>query len=37
MQNNNEFKIGNRSVGYNHEPLIICEIGINHEGWRIRI
>lgn len=29
---NNEFKIGNRSVGYNHEPLIICEIGINHEG-----
>ncbi|HFC8464424.1 TPA: polysialic acid capsule biosynthesis protein SiaC [Neisseria meningitidis] len=32
MQNNNEFKIGNRSVGYNHEPLIICEIGINHEG-----
>ena len=29
---NNEFKIGNRSIGYNHEPLIICEIGINHEG-----
>lgn len=29
---NNEFKIGNRLVGYNHEPLIICEIGINHEG-----
>lgn len=28
----NEFKIGNRLVGYNHEPLIICEIGINHEG-----
>lgn len=29
---NNEFKIGNRLVGYQHEPLIICEIGINHEG-----
>lgn len=28
----NEFKIGNRLVGYDHEPLIICEIGINHEG-----
>lgn len=28
----NEFKIGNRVVGYQHEPLIICEIGINHEG-----
>lgn len=27
-----EFKIGNRWVGYRHEPLIICEIGINHEG-----
>lgn len=24
----NEFKIGNRLVGYDHEPLIICEIGI---------
>lgn len=29
---NNEFKIGNRWVGYNHAPLVICEIGINHEG-----
>lgn len=29
---NNEFQIGNRLVGYQHEPLIICEIGINHEG-----
>lgn len=28
----NEFKIGHRSIGYQHEPLIICEIGINHEG-----
>jgi N-acetylneuraminate synthase len=25
-------KIGNRLVGYNHEPLVIAEIGINHEG-----
>ncbi|CAD7289461.1 N,N'-diacetyllegionaminic acid synthase [Campylobacter majalis] len=32
MQNPKEFKIQNRSVGINHEPLIICEIGINHEG-----
>ena len=29
---NNAFKIGHRLVGYHHEPLIICEIGINHEG-----
>lgn len=29
---NNEFKIGNRFIGYNHMPAIICEIGINHEG-----
>lgn len=28
----NAFQIGNRWVGYAHEPLIICEIGINHEG-----
>lgn len=26
------FKIGSRAVGYNYEPLIIAEIGINHEG-----
>ena len=26
------FKIGNRIVGENHEPLIISEIGINHNG-----
>lgn len=26
------FKIGNREIGYDHEPLIIAEIGINHEG-----
>lgn len=28
----NEFNIAHRKVGYQHEPLIICEIGINHEG-----
>lgn len=28
----NAFAIGDRWVGYEHEPLIICEIGINHEG-----
>ena len=27
-----EFKIAARPVGYNHDPLIIAEIGINHEG-----
>ena len=27
-----EFKIGNRSVGPEHPPLVIVEIGINHEG-----
>ena len=27
-----EFKIGNRLIGENHKPLIIVEIGINHEG-----
>ena len=27
-----EFKINNRIVGYEHEPLIIAEIGINHGG-----
>lgn len=32
MNNQNELKIGHRSVGAMHEPLIICEIGINHEG-----
>lgn len=32
MNPNNEFTIGNRKVGYQHEPLIVCEIGINHEG-----
>jgi N-acetylneuraminate synthase len=27
-----EFKIANRPVGYNHPPLVIVEIGINHGG-----
>ena len=27
-----EFKIGDRVVGYNYSPLVICEIGINHGG-----
>ena len=26
------FKIGRRSIGPNHTPLIIAEIGINHGG-----
>ncbi len=26
------FKIGNRDIGYDYEPLVIAEIGINHEG-----
>lgn len=29
---NAEIKIAGRSIGYAHEPLIIAEIGINHEG-----
>jgi N-acetylneuraminate synthase len=28
----NEFSIAQRKVGYAHEPLVIAEIGINHEG-----
>lgn len=27
-----EFKIGNRSVGPDYPPLVIAEIGINHNG-----
>ena len=26
------FKIKNRAIGLNHSPLVIVEIGINHEG-----
>ena len=25
-------KIGNRSVGNKYKPLLVCELGINHEG-----
>jgi len=28
----NEFKIENRRIGLNYPPLVIVEIGINHEG-----
>ena len=28
----NEFKIGNRVIGPNNPPLVIAEIGINHNG-----
>ena len=27
-----EFLIGNRKVGRKHPPLVVVEIGINHEG-----
>ena len=27
-----EFRIGERSVGIRYEPLVVAEIGINHEG-----
>jgi sialic acid synthase SpsE len=27
-----EFKLQNRTIGLNHDPLIIAEIGINHNG-----
>lgn len=29
---NNEFEIAGRKIGYNHNPLVIVEIGINHNG-----
>lgn len=29
---NNEFDINGRLIGYNHPPLVIAEIGINHSG-----
>lgn len=32
MNTEQEFAIAHRKVGYKHPPLIICEIGINHEG-----
>ena len=30
--NNSEFEIAGRKIGYEYDPLIICEIGINHGG-----
>lgn len=27
-----EFSIAGRTIGYNYDPLVIAEIGINHEG-----
>jgi sialic acid synthase SpsE len=27
-----EIIIGNRKIGYNHDPIVIAEIGINHQG-----
>lgn len=32
MNKDNFLKIGNRLVGYSYDPLIIAEIGINHNG-----
>ena len=29
---NNEMVISNRKIGYNYDPLVIAEIGINHGG-----
>lgn len=29
---NNEFEIAGRKIGYNYDPLVIVEIGINHNG-----
>jgi len=31
-QGSNQFNIGDRTVGENYPPLVIAEIGINHEG-----
>lgn len=28
----NEFEIAGRKIGYSHDPLVIVEIGINHNG-----
>ena len=30
--NDVEFEIKSRKIGFHHDPLIIAEIGINHEG-----
>ena len=37
MKNNNLFlKIGNRKIGPNFKPIIIVELGINHNGSLIK-
>ena len=28
----NEFSISGRQIGYEHPPLVVAEIGINHNG-----
>ena len=32
MKKNNFIQIGNRKIGIDYPPLVIAEIGINHEG-----
>lgn len=32
MNKHPEIQIANRKIGYHYEPLVIAEIGINHEG-----
>ena len=32
MKNNNFIQIGNRKIGVDYPPIVIAEIGINHEG-----
>lgn len=32
MKNKPSFRIGDRLVGYDYDPLVIAEIGINHNG-----
>ena len=27
-----KFKVGNRNIGYDYPPLVIVELGINHNG-----
>ena len=32
MKKNNYIQIGDRKIGADYPPLVIAEIGINHEG-----